>query len=667
MKISMRGRKIFILRSLAIATLLLIVIGQVGGKVSAAKAPTPLSICDTPVRIMPLGDSITVGKYSGLDTSEGADSDDIGYRKDLKDLLNNAGYSTDFVGSQTNGQTYPGFTDPQHEGHNGWTDTQVLQNIYNNGGANWLGNYTPDIILLHIGTNNLNPDPSEVEGILNEIDEYENATGRMVIVILARIIDMVPNNQFVNQFNNNVQAMASARTEFGNTLFMVDMEDGAGLIYAIQPSGDFIDPLHPWSTGYTKMANVWKTAIDTVFNQLYDDLCNNTKPTVTQPPTQTNSEGDVVNLQIEAGDAENDPMTFVASGLPADLTINSESGLISGTINYSASTNSPYTVVIQVNDGKPGSPTEVTFTWTVTNTNRAPQITNPPSNQSSAENDSISLQVDASDPDGDSLTFSAVNLPPGLGITSSGLISGTISYEAAAGSPFNVQVTVRDNGSPQLEDTASFTWSVSNVNRPPSIDSAPGGKSSVEGQNVNVLIEASDPDGDSLSFSAVNLPDGLAIDPETGVISGKIGYNAHAGSPYSVEITVSDNGDLSDTHAFEWSVVDANGPPQVTSPGNQIGYEGDSVNLYIQASDPDDGDNLQFSANGLPPGLTINKVDKDTARISGKIASGASSDSPYTVTVTVTDNGSPGKSASVLFTWQVVRSVFSVFLPMIIK
>ena len=248
-----------------IGFVLLVVSLHPGG---AASANQVTNICTDEIKVMPLGDSITTGKYSGHDLSEGVPEDDIGYRKDLWELLNAAGFIVDFVGTQSNGSTYP-FSDPEHEGHNGFTDTQIADNIYN-----WLSQNHADVITLHIGTNFLDNDPSGVERILVEIDEYETITGKRVIVILARIIDMVPNNPVVNQFNNKVEEMAKARTDYGIDLFMVDMEDGAGINYSIwdqdlNPNGDMIDPLHPHATGYTKMAAVWMAAFDDLCQEIY--------------------------------------------------------------------------------------------------------------------------------------------------------------------------------------------------------------------------------------------------------------------------------------------------------------------------------------------------------------------------------------------------------------
>lgn len=268
----MKRRKILLLvHGLFCGILLLLGSVQPGFEASANQ---PISICTDEIKVMPLGDSITTGKYSGYDTSDtvaGA-QDDIGYRKDLREMLTAGGFSVDFVGTQSNGTAYP-FSDPEHEGHNGWSDTQIADNIYNvEGGENWLSQNPPDVILLHIGTNYLDSDPSEVQRILDEIDEYEVDTGKRVIVILARIINMVGGNPVVTQFNDNVEAMVKARSEYEHDLFLVDMEEGAGLIYSLYtslPTGDMFNNIHPYATGYKKMASVWMTAFKDLCQRVY--------------------------------------------------------------------------------------------------------------------------------------------------------------------------------------------------------------------------------------------------------------------------------------------------------------------------------------------------------------------------------------------------------------
>ena len=277
----------------------------------------------------------------------------------------------------------------------------------------------------------------------------------------------------------------------------------------------------------------------------------------------------------------------------------------------------------------------------MSDTNRPPVITSP-ENQSDAEGAAITLAVVASDPDGNTLSYSATGLPPDLGVDAgTGEITGTVSFVAAAGSPYSVTASVSDG---VLNASASFTWTVSDTNRPPVITS-PENQSAAEGTAITLALVASDPDGDTPSYSATGLPPGLSVDAGTGEITGTVSFVAAAGSPYSVTASVSD-GVLSASASFAWTVSDANGPPAITSPGNQSAAEGTAIALAVVASDPD-GDTLSYSATGLPPGLGVNA---GTGEITGTVSFEAAAGSPYNVTASVSDGV---LNASTAFTWTV--------------
>jgi lysophospholipase L1-like esterase len=205
------------------------------------------TLADVPVKIMPLGDSITYGIGS---------TNSNGYRKPLYQALAAADCNFDFVGSQTNGD----FPDPNHEGHPGWqadtvgTDSDILGQVYN-----WLTANPTDIVLLHIGTNDITvggQNANEISHILDRIDDFSTDIKVILALIINRTDD--PNKaQATTQFNIDVNNMAQNRIAAGDDIVVVDME------HALNYATDMADSLHPNDTGYGKMANVWYNALIT--------------------------------------------------------------------------------------------------------------------------------------------------------------------------------------------------------------------------------------------------------------------------------------------------------------------------------------------------------------------------------------------------------------------
>jgi cellulase/cellobiase CelA1 len=174
---------------------------------------------------------------------------------------------------------------------------------------------------------------------------------------------------------------------------------------------------------------------------------------VANPGAQSGTVGTAISpLQIHGTDSAGLQVTYSASGLPAGLSIDLLSGVISGT--PTAAGTSAVTVTATDTSGVSGS---ASFTWTISGGNgNTVSVTNP-GGQSGTVGTAISgLQIHATDSAaGQTLTYAATGLPAGLSINaSSGLITGTPTTAGTS----NVTVTATDGTG--ASGSASFTWTV---------------------------------------------------------------------------------------------------------------------------------------------------------------------------------------------------------------
>jgi lysophospholipase L1-like esterase len=190
-----------------------------------------------PLTVMPMGDSIT----DGLNGSGG-------YRSDLWQLFRADGRYVDFVGSQSAGPTQLG--DLNHEGHPGWRIDQIDAQV-----TGWLHTYRPDVVLLHIGTNDVLQDyalaqaPARLSALLDHLTAAAPDAEVYVatVVPFAGATDEAQGRAYNAQLPGIVQAKAAA----GKHLHLVDM-------HAALTVGDLLaDGVHPANGGYSKMAARW--------------------------------------------------------------------------------------------------------------------------------------------------------------------------------------------------------------------------------------------------------------------------------------------------------------------------------------------------------------------------------------------------------------------------
>ncbi len=279
------------------------------------------------IRIMPVGDSITegAGGTSGLG----------GYRGPLYDLLVNAGHTIDYVGShQTNSAL---LADMDHDGWGGWTIGQIDANI-----IGWLDGIgaAPDILLLHIGTNNFGSGASnpgainELDALITKIANHRPTTQIIVTNLMER--GGTANTNIQNEFNPFVEGIVSNQSTAGRLVSFLDMRSAV-------PLSDMPDQLHPNDAGYGKMAAAWLGAIEEVL-----EPADNVPPALVSASGATSLEQVTVNFnrQLDPVTAQNAANYALDGGLgvfSAALSPNGRSVILTTTLQTAGVT---YTLTV---------------------------------------------------------------------------------------------------------------------------------------------------------------------------------------------------------------------------------------------------------------------------------------------------------------------------------
>ncbi len=430
---------------------------------------------------------------------------------------------------------------------------------------------------------------------------------------------------------------------------------------------------------YDVQVTVTDSGAQTAVQNLQVTITNiNEAPSITSSATPSVPENQTAAIDVQSTDPEGDTE---GSGLTYSLTGGADVALFSivpatGVLTFNsapdfenpgdAGANNVYDVQVTVTDS--GLNTDVqNLQVTVTNTTEPPSITSS-ATPSAPENQTAVIDVQSTDPDGDTegagLTYGITggadaalfSIVPATGVLT---FNSAPNFEAPADAGVNnvydVQVTVTDSGA--QTDVQNLQVTVTNVNEAPVITSS-ATPSVPENQTAVIDVSATDPEGDTegagLTYSITGGADValFSIVPATGVLTFNSAPNfespsdAGANNVYDVQVTVTDSGAQTGLQNLQVTVTDAAEPPSITSSATPSAPENQTGVIDVQSTDPDgdtEGAGLTYSLTGgadaalfsIVPAtgvLTFNSAPNFEA------PTDAGANNVYDVQVTVTDS-----------------------------
>ncbi|MBE2169794.1 VCBS domain-containing protein, partial [Cobetia sp. 2AS1] len=503
----------------------------------------------------------------------------------------------------------------------------------------------------------------------------------------------------------------------------VDMTGGGSITIAEDGSYTFAP-----GTDFDTLA-VGESATTTIAYTVQDDNGAESSSTLTITVTGTNdaptvvaTQGDQAHEDGEAitefsvadlfDDVDNGAeLTYTAAQLPDGLNLDPQTGVISGTLSSDASQGGTegdgvHTVVLTADDGNGGVIT-TSFTWTVANVVPVAEDNSDSLDEGVADTSVSQAQGNVindagTDSDGgndnDDIVVSGVGFGENVatGSAADTEVSGTygaVVIEADGSYTYtldnsNAAVQALDIGDSLVETftyeisdgqggvaTALLTLTINGTNDAPVlVDNAqPVEQNDADGDEVtpvDVSTAFADVDGDAvLTYSAANLPDGLTIDPETGVISGTLTSDASQGGTdgaHSVTVTATDDQNATVTTTFVWNVDNVAPVAQDNIASVSEGLDTTSTsatggNVLTDAAldasvDADGGNDTDtLSVSGVGAGQTVVDAATTAEGTYGSISLDSAGDYDYTL-----DNTNPdvqalavGESVTETFTYAI--------------
>lgn len=399
--------------------------------------------------------------------------------------------------------------------------------------------------------------------------------------------------------------------------------DGDQVYYEVKnlPEGATFDSLSgviSWTPTYEQSGiydNITLRVIERTASQLYSersfaitvDHVNRT-PSLPEVENYSIDENSILTFTITEGSdldiEDKGKLKYIVENMPPGAKFDSLTLTFSWTPTYEQAGTHVLDFIVK---DPPGALDRDASTITVIHIDRKPEL-NAIAGQTTDENSAIEFTIVGADPDKEdknSISFLAKNLPKGANFNpQTQTFSWTPDYDQSGSYP-EIQFILVAGG---MSDTISTSINVNHVSRPPSLADI-GNKSINESQSMTFQISGSDTDledQDNLKFSAENLPNGAAFNPDSLVFSWTPSYD-QSGTYSGIKFSVTDASGLVASKTIDIVVNHVNRPPVHDEVSPVTSEENKPISITVSGLDPDieDKNNIKYSVNPLPEGASF--------------------------------------------------------------
>ncbi len=437
-------------------------------------------------------------------------------------------------------------------------------------------------------------------------DGYDNATSNNVVLNVtdvedAPVIENISDQVAYAYAPFSLQVNASdpdndTLTYYDNTT-MFDINPSTGLI-SFTPNQSNVG-------NYSIMINVTDDA-NNVFTTFDLTIYNNSVPGIDLITDQVVEESSLFQITVNGSDSDADNLTFQTnySAMINPVWSNATSATFSFTpYQYNVGNHSIKVTVLDEH----GASNFTIFNLSVTDINNPPVLDSIPTPQIVKINKSFTMQLNASDADGDELNFTHNASPvdfPNFYMNSSGFINFTANASDEGNHSLNI--TVWDVTAVPKQDSQIVLYIVT-YNRPPIID-AVGMQNGTEDDLFTLQINATDPDNDPIVFYT----NSTIFNISTGGLINFTPNGSHVGL-HNISVNVSDGDGGWGNITFLLNISDKNDAPYFDPPLENLSiwnniYEDSLIEIYVNATD-EENDDLTFTRTFLN-GSTIFNITK---------------------------------------------------------